>query len=74
MAGAVVEHSPPAGESRREAIYVAADALLTAMDFCFEGRREMPWPFALKPGQAMVDLPARMAAKVLLLNELVRQG
>ena len=63
-----------AGESREEAIKMASDALLTAMDFYFEDRREVPQPSAPKRGQVMVDLPASVAAKVLLLNELIRQG
>ena len=53
---------------------MASDALLTAMDFYFEDRREVPQPSAPKRGQVMVDLPASVAAKVLLLNELIRQG
>lgn len=59
---------------RDEAIALAADALTTAMDFYFEDRRPVPLPSEPKRGQVLVDLPASVAAKVLLLNEMVAQG
>jgi len=59
---------------RDEAIALAADALVTAMDFYFEDRRLVPAPSAPKRGQITVDLPASVAAKVLLLNEMIAQG
>lgn len=59
--------------TRDEAIALAADALTTAMDFYFEDRRQVPAPSAPKRGQAVVDLPPSVAAKVLLLNEMLRQ-
>ena len=37
--------------TKEEAQELAADALLTAMDFYFEDRREVPPPSALKRGQ-----------------------
>jgi len=61
------------GASREEALAMAADALTTAMDFYFEDRRPVPVPSQLKRGQLMVDLPASISAKVLLLNEMLRQ-
>lgn len=61
-------------KDRAEAIALAADALTTAMDFYFEDRRPVPLPSALKRGQVAVDLPASVAAKVLLLNEMIAQG
>ena len=59
--------------TREEALALAADALTTAMDFYFEDRRRVPVPSAPKRGQVMVDLPPSVAAKVLLLNEMLRQ-
>ena len=59
--------------SREEALDMAADALTTAMDFYFEDRRPVPAPSKLKRGQVLVDLPASVSAKVLLLNEMLRQ-
>ncbi len=46
----------------------------TAMDFYFEDRRAVPPPSVPKRGQIMIDLPASVAAKVLLLNEMIAQG
>ena len=59
--------------SREEALTMAVDALVTAMDFYFEDRRPVPAPSAPKRGHVMVDLPASISAKVLLLNEMLRQ-
>jgi antitoxin HicB len=59
--------------TREEALTLAVDALTTAMDFYFEDRRQVPAPSAPKRGQFMVDLPPSVGAKVLLLNEMLRQ-
>ncbi|MBS0426649.1 MAG: type II toxin-antitoxin system HicB family antitoxin [Proteobacteria bacterium] len=59
---------------RAEAIELASDALTTAMDFYFEDRRAVPLPSPRKGGQILVDLPASVAAKILMLNEMVAQG
>ena len=59
--------------TRAEALDNAADALTTAMDFYFEARRVVPEPSEPKRGHVMVDLPASVSAKVLLLNEMLRQ-
>ena len=61
------------GNTREEAIAMAADALTTAMDFYFEEKRLVPAPSPAKRGQVSVDLPASISAKVLLLNEMVLQ-
>ncbi|HEY0797032.1 MAG TPA: type II toxin-antitoxin system HicB family antitoxin [Acidisarcina sp.] len=61
------------GETKAEAIAEARDALETALDFYFEDRREVPMPSAPKRGQAVVELPASLSAKVLLLNEMIHQ-
>ena len=62
------------GSTRAEAIEMAADALLTAMDFSFEDRRAVPSPSPSKTGQVLIELPPSVSAKVLLLNEMVAQG
>ncbi|EPL6071694.1 type II toxin-antitoxin system HicB family antitoxin, partial [Klebsiella pneumoniae] len=51
------------------ALEMAQDALVTAFDFYFDDRREIPAPSA--EGDAFVEVPASVAAKVLLLNRLV---
>lgn len=61
------------GRNVKEALEAAQDALETALDFYFENTRTVRRPSRLKPGQQFVELPASLAAKVLLLNEMVRQ-
>lgn len=61
------------GATREEALEMAHDALITALDFYFEDKREVPLPSKAKRGQECVTLPASLAVKVLLLNEMVRQ-
>ena|SRR5450830_127067 len=61
------------GDTEEEAIEMAQDALITAMDFYFEDRRPVPAPSARQPEDKYVELPLSVAAKVLLLNEMVAQ-
>jgi antitoxin HicB len=61
------------GEDIEDALMHAADALESALDFYFEDRRPVPLPSKPKRGQAIVELPPSVAAKVLLLNEMLRQ-
>ncbi len=61
------------GRDRTEALAMAREALEVAMDFYFEDHRPVPMPSMPKRGQPMVELPASVAAKVLLLNEMLRQ-
>lgn len=62
------------GDNEAEALDHARDALISALDFYFEDRRPVPAPSRPKRGQKVVELPSSLAAKVLLLNELVRQN
>jgi len=62
-----------AGSTWDEAIVMAKDALVTALEFYFDDKREIPEPSRVKKGQVVVELPTSIAAKVLLLNEMVRQ-
>ena len=61
------------GKGRAEALAMAKEALEVAMDFYFEDQRPVPMPSRPKRGQAVVELPPSVAAKVLLLNEMLRQ-
>ena len=61
------------GPTREQALEMAADALITAMDFYFEDRRHVP-PSEPKRGHELVELPASVSAKVRLLNEMLAQG
>jgi len=61
------------GDDEGEALMHAADALETALDFYFEQARPVPLPSAPKRGQRVVELPATVAAKVLLFNMMLAQ-
>ncbi|WP_432731473.1 type II toxin-antitoxin system HicB family antitoxin [Variovorax sp. W6] len=61
------------GDSREEALEMAKDALITALDFYFDDKRAVPLPRKPKKGEEFVELPASLWAKVLLLNEMVQQ-
>jgi antitoxin HicB len=61
------------GDTQDEARQMAADALVTAMDFYFEDQRPVPAPSQPKRGEVLIELPASVAAKVLLLNEMLAQ-
>jgi len=61
------------GKDRTEALAMAREALEISMDFYFENHRPVPMPSKPKRGQAVVELPLSVAAKVLLLNEMLRQ-
>lgn len=62
------------GDDEAEAMAMAQDALLTALDFYFDDGRPVPAPSPALPGERMVALPLGAAAKVMLLNELSAQG
>lgn len=61
------------GDTKQEAEEMAADALLTCMDFYFEDQRPVPFPSKLQPGEELVTLPASIWAKVLLLNQMLNK-
>jgi antitoxin HicB len=61
------------GDNIDDAMHHAADALESALDFYFEEGRRVPMPSRAKRGQRVVELPASVAAKVLLLNEMIAQ-
>jgi antitoxin HicB len=61
------------GDDEAEALHMAADVLLTVMDFYFEDRRPVPMPSEQQEGERMIPLPLSAASKVLLLNEMLAQ-
>lgn len=62
------------GETLEEALVMATEALETAMEFYFEDKRAVPTPSKPNRGQHVIELPASLSAKVLLLNEMVAQN
>ncbi len=61
------------GETEEEAMQMAADALLTSMDFYFDDKRPVPSPSKALKGERLISLPASVSAKILLLNEMLTQ-
>ena len=61
------------GETIEEALAMAAEAIESAMEFYFENKRAVPIPSPAKRRQHVVELPISLSAKVLLLNEMLRQ-
>ncbi len=62
------------GDSVPQALAAAREALESALDFYFEDKRAVPAPSKPKRGQYVVELPASLSAKVLLLNEMIAQN
>lgn len=50
---------------------VGTDALVTALDICFELNRTFPEPSEPREGELTVDLPFSVVVKMLLLNTMV---
>jgi antitoxin HicB len=62
------------GDNEAEALAMARDALITAMDFYFEDQRTVPRPSEAQAGERLIALPASLSAKILLLNEILAQA
>ena len=62
------------GDDEAEAVDMAKDALLSSMDFYFEQKRQVPLPSKPTPGERLIPLPASVAVKVLLLNQMLEQN
>jgi antitoxin HicB len=61
------------GETIEEALAMASEALESALEFYFEGRRPVSMPSPAKRRQHLIELPASLTAKILLLNEMIHQ-
>jgi antitoxin HicB len=61
------------GDSVEDALGMAKDALESAIDWYIEEGKPVPVPSKPKRGQHVVELLPSVAAKVLLLNEMLRQ-
>lgn len=61
------------GDDWEDAMFMAKDALITALDFYFEDQRTVPPPSPAQADDVLIELPASLYAKVLLLNEMVKQ-
>lgn len=65
-----------AGDDEDEMLLNAVDGMETAIELYINDRRPVPvsGPRPLKKGEVVLRLPAQVAAKVLLHNEMVAQG
>lgn len=61
------------GDNEEEALAMATDALITAMEFYFDDKRPVPAPSAVQAGERCVEVRPSLASKILLLNEMVLQ-
>jgi antitoxin HicB len=61
------------GEGEADALVMASDALRVALGTYFKRNLPVPPPSRVKRGQPFVELPASLAAKALLHNEMLRQ-
>jgi antitoxin HicB len=61
------------GEDTEDALRRGADVLESALDFYVESGRQIPLPSKPRRGQLLVELPASVSAKLILLNEMVVQ-
>ncbi len=61
------------GDDEVEALAMAKDVLISAMTVYFDEKRQVPAPSAPQPGDRLIALPASIAVKVLLLNEMLAQ-
>ena len=62
------------GDHEDEALLNVVDAIESALDIYLEERRPIPLPSEPPPGARTVTLPAQVALKVLLHNEMLKQG
>lgn len=53
---------------------IARDALISAIDFYIEDGRKLPEPSQALEDEVLVDLPASVVLKVLLLNTMVESN
>ena len=62
------------GDDDAEAMAMAEDVLISSIEYYLENKRQIPAPSQAQAGERLVSLPANIAAKVLLLNEMLVQG
>ena len=62
------------GETREETLKIAQEALEAALGFYFEDKRPVPAPSRARREHEIVELPASLSAKILLLNEMLAQN
>ena len=69
-----IPEAATSAHNEAKALRLALEALESALEFYVEDARAVPMPSAPKRGQQTVSLPASMSAKILLLNEMLKQN
>ena len=69
-----IPEAATSAHNQAKALGLALESLASALEFYFEDGRAVPMHSAPKRGQQSVSLPASMSAKVLLLNEMLKQN
>ena len=69
-----IPEAATSAHNEAKALGHALESLESALEFYFEVGRAVPMPSAPKHGQQSVSLPASMSAKLLLLNEVLKQN
>lgn len=62
------------GDDEAEALAMAKDVLIASMEVYFDEKRPVPAPSAPRKGDRLIALPASIAVKVLLLNQMLEQN
>ena len=61
------------GDDEADALFMAKDVLLAAMEVYFDEKRTVPSPSAPQRGDRLIPVPASVVAKILLLNQMLEQ-
>ena len=62
------------GDDDADALFMAKDVLIASMEVYFDEKRPVPPPSAPLAGDRLIALPASIAVKVLLLNQMLEQN
>jgi antitoxin HicB len=62
------------GDDEADALFMAKDVLLAAMEVYFDEKRPVPSPSAAQRGDRLIPVPASVVAKILLLNQMLEQN
>ena len=62
------------GDDEADALFMAKDVLLAAMEVYFDEKRTVPSPSAPHRGDRLIPVPASVVAKILLLNQMLEQN
>ena len=62
------------GDDEADALSMAKEVLLAAMEVYFDEKRPVPSPSAAQRNDRLIPVPASVLAKILLLNQMLEQN